>query len=122
MYYVIKRQPEAPMQCFIGFMAPKYIAAKGNEHVIFEFVVDGKVSRKWVNKDDIVLLTDDKNFFVKTMKQFKSVEATQQKLVDEARDKLDHSMGVFTETVNSELNEFNEIRGSEDIPCLLKDL
>lgn len=122
MYYVIKRQPESPNKCFIGFITPKYIAAKNNDHVIFEFLKDGKATRKWVNKNDIVLLTDDKEFFIKTMEQFKSVEAAQQKLVDEARAKLDESMETFTETINAEINEFNEIRDSDDVPCILKDL
>ena len=122
MYYVIKRQPDSPMQCFIGFKAPKYIAAKNSNNVIFEFLKDGKAIRKWVKKDDIVLLTDDKDFFIKTMDKFKSVEAEQQKLVDDAREKLNESVETFTETVNAELNEFNEIRNSDDVPCILKDL
>ena len=122
MYYVIKRQPDSPHHCFIGFKVPKYIAAKNNENVIFEFEKDGKAMRKWIKKDDIGLLTDDKEFFLKTMEKFKAVEAEQQKLVDDAKDKLNESMETFTLTVNAELNEFNEIRGSDDIPCILKDL
>ena len=122
MYYVIKKQPDSPTQCFIGFKVPKYIAAKNNDNVIFEFEKDGKAIRKWIKKDDIILLTDDKEFFIKTMDKFKSVEAEQQKLVDDARDKLNACKETFTETVNAELNEFNEIRDSDDIPCILKDL
>ena len=122
MYYVIKRQKDKPLSCFIGFMVPKFIASKNSDTVIFEFQKDGKAQRKWVHKDDIVLLTDDKKFFLKTMKQFKSVEETQQKLVNEARQKLDERMEAFTETVNAEINEFNEIRDSDDVPCILKGL
>lgn len=122
MYYVIKRQTDKPMSCFIGFMVPKFIASKKNDTVIFEFQKDGKPQRKWVKKEDIVLLTDDKAFFLKTMEQFRAVEETQQKLVDEARKKLDESMETFTEAVNAEINEFNEIRDSADVPCILKDL
>lgn len=122
MYYVIKRQTGKPLSCFIGFMVPKFIASKNTDTVIFEFQKDGKVQRKWVKKEDIVLLTDDKEFFLKTMEQFRAVEEAQQKLVDEARKKLDESMETFTETVNAEINEFNEIRDSDDVPCILKDL
>jgi len=122
MYYVIKRQPDSPMKSFIGFHVPKYIAAKNSENVIFEFIKDGKPNRKWVKKEDIILLTDDKDFFIKTMDQFKAVEATQQKLVNAAKDKLNESMETFTESVNAEINEFNEIRDSDDVPCILKDL
>ena len=122
MYYVIKRQEGKPMSCFIGFMVPKFIASKNSDTVIFEFKKDDKTQRKWVKKEDIVLLTDDKAFFLKTMEQFRAVEETQQKLVDEARKKLDESMETFTEAVNAEINEFNEIRDSADVPCILKDL
>jgi predicted translin family RNA/ssDNA-binding protein len=103
-------------------MVPKYIASKNNDSVIFEFHKDGKTQRKWVKKGEIVLLTEDKNFFIKTMEQFKAIEETQQKLVDEARKQLDASIETFTETVNSELNEFNEIKNSSDVPCILKNL
>lgn len=122
MYYVIKRQTDKPLSCFIGFMVPKFIASRKNDTVIFEFQKDGKPQRKWVKKDEIVLLTEDKKFFLKTMEQFRSVEETQQRLVDEARKKLDESMEIFTEAVNAEINEFNEIRYSSDVPCILKDL
>lgn len=122
MYYVIKRQPDSLKHCFIGFNVPKYIASKNSDNVIFEFEKDDKTIRKWVKKEDIILLTDDKDFFVKTMNKFKAVEAEQQRLVDEAREKLNESMETFTDTVNAELDEFNEIKDSEDVPCILKDL
>jgi len=122
MYYVIKRQLSTPLTTFLGFKIPKYIAAKNNENVIFEFIKDGKPQRKWVKKDEIILLTDDKEFFIKTMNQFKEVEASQQKLIDEAREKLNQSVETFSETMNKEIDEFNEIRDSSDIPCILKNL
>lgn len=121
MYYVIKRQT-SPSQCFIGFKVPKYIAAKNNENVIFEFEINGKPSRKWIKKEDIVLLTEDKKFFIQTMDKFKAVEQEQQELVDAAKKQLEQSMETFTETVNAEINEFNEIKSSSDIPCILKEL
>jgi len=122
MYYVIKKQHENPFQSFISFKVPKYIASKNNDTVIFEFIKDGKSIRKWVKKDDIILFTDDKDFFIKTVDQFKSVEETQKKLVEEAREKLGQSIETFTETVNAEIDEFNEIKSSSDIPCILKDM
>lgn len=122
MYYVIKRQRDVPLSTFIGFKVPKYIASKNNDHVIFEFIKDEKTQRKWVKKEDIILLTDDKDFFLKIMKQFKDAESTQQKLVDEAKDKFDLSIEAFSETMNEEINEFNEIKNSDDIPNMLKDL
>jgi len=122
MYYVIKKQPHSPVQCFIGFKAPKYIAAKNSDNVIFEFMKDNKVIRKWVKKDEIVLLTEDKDFFTKTMDQFKAVEKTQQKLVNEAKEKLNQSMETFTETINTEIEDFSEIKDLDDVPCILRAL
>ncbi len=106
----------------MGFNVPKYIAAKNSDNVIFEFTKDGKVTRKWVKKEEIILLTDDKEFFIKTLNQFKEVEATQQKLIDEAQAKLEQTTVEFTENVNAEIDEFEEIRDSSDVPCILKDL
>lgn len=122
MYYVIKRNKNVPMSCFLGFKTPKYIATKNSENVIFEFIKDGKTQRKWVRKDEIVLLTDNKDFFLKTMEQFKTIEEDQQKLVDAAQAQLNSSKEVFTQTVNAELDKFNKIKNSKDVPCLLKDL
>lgn len=121
MYYVIKRQSSLS-QCFIGFKAPKYIASKNNDSVIFEFDVNGKTNRKWIKKDDIVLLTEDKDFFIKTMNKFKAVEKEQQALVNAAQQQLEISMEAFTETVNAKINEFNEIKHEDDVPCILKNL
>lgn len=122
MYYVIKKQPHSIEQSFIGFQVPKYIAAKNNNHVILEFTVKGKVTRKWVKKEEIILLTDKKDYFLKIMKQFKSVENTQKKLVEDARNKLDESMETFSETMQAEMDKFEEIKNSDDVPNMLKDI
>ncbi|NOR58995.1 MAG: hypothetical protein GQ474_10780 [Sulfurimonas sp.] len=122
MYYVIKKQHTSPLTTFISFPVPKYIASKNSENVIFEFQKNGKPERKWVKKSDIILLTDDKEFFIKTVDHFKEVEATQQKLIDAAQEQLDQSIETFTETMLSEIDEFSEIRDSSDIPCILKEL
>ena len=121
MYYVIKRQ-SSPSQCFIGFQVPKYIASKNNDTVILEFVTDRKANKKWIKKKDIVLLTEDKEFFLQTMNKFKAVEKEQQELINIAQQQLELSMETFTETVNAEINEFNEIKHQDDVPCILKDL
>jgi len=122
MYYVIKKQPENPLACFIGFKVPKFIASKNSENIIFEFLKDGKTTRKWIKKDEIILLTEDTKFFMDTMDKFKKVQAQQQKLVDEARVKLEETMQTLGETVNAEIDEFEELRDSSDVPCVLKTL
>ncbi len=122
MYYVIKKNINNPTSCFMGFTVPKYIVTKGSNNVIFEFKKDGKIIRKWIKKEEIILLTDDKEFFIKTMDQFKKIEATQQKLIDEAQAKLEQTVVEFSENVNAEIDEFEEIRDTTDVPCILKGL
>ncbi len=122
MYYVIKKQVDKLPSTFIGFAAPKYIASKKNEHVIFLFQKEDKVIRKWVKLNEIILLTEDKEYFLKVMQQFKDVEEAQQKIVDEAHKQLEKSMTNFTETMYAQINEYEEIRDSSDVPDLLKDL
>jgi len=122
MYYVIKKQIDKLPNTFIGFAVPKYIASNKNEHVIFLFSKDGKVIRKWVKMEEIILLTDNKKYFLQIMKKFKDVEDEQKKLVQEAHEQLEKSMTNFADTMNSEILDFEEIRNSNDVPCILKDL
>ncbi len=122
MYYVIKKQLNIPLTTFISFQVPKYIASKKSENVIFEFIKDGKPQRKWVKKSDIILLTDDKKFFLETLKGFEEVQETQKKLIDEAKEQLTQTMNVFTETMNEELDKFSEIKDTSDVPCVIKNL
>jgi hypothetical protein len=122
MYYVIKRQADSPTMCFISFKVPKFIASKNSENVIFEFTKDNKTNRKWVKKSDIILLTQDKQFFMDTLHKFQEVQETQQLLVNEAQKKLEETMQTFTETVNTEIEEFEELRDSSDLPCILNNL
>lgn len=122
MYYVIKRQSDTnPMQV-MGFKVPKYITNKSSDTVIFEFIVDTKTIRKWVKKEEIILLTEDKDFYLKTMKDFKDTKETQEKLVAEAQKALDKSIETYCEVMELKLEDFEEIRSNDDIPCLLKDL
>jgi len=122
MYYVIKKQKDKLPSTFIGFAVQKYIASKKNKHVIFLFLKEGKVIRKWVELDEIILLTEDKEYFLKIMKQLSAVEEEQKKLVAEAQAKLEQSMTNFADTMNAEIHDFEEIRDSTDVPCILKKL
>ena len=122
MYYVIKKQSNKPGSTFIGFAVPKYIASKNNENVILLFSKDGKVIRKWVKLSDVILLTEDEKYYLKIMKQFEEVEKAQQTLVDEAHKQLESSMTNFVDTMNAQIHDYEEIRDSTDVPCILKEL
>ncbi len=118
MYYVIKKIVDRPLASFMGFKVPKYIASKNSDNVIFEFTKDGKAVRKWIRKEEIILLTDDQELFLKTMEQFKAVEAMQQRLVDDAKEQLHQTIATFSETMESELEEFSK----DDMQSILKNL
>ncbi|EQB39151.1 hypothetical protein M947_08300 [Sulfurimonas hongkongensis] len=122
MYYVIKKQHATPLSTFIGFPVRKFIASKNSDNVIFEFQKDGKPLRKWVKKEDIILLTDNKEYYQKTLKHFSEIESTQKKLVEEAQAHLKNSMETFTDTMHTEMDEYEELRDSSDVPCMLRHL
>jgi len=122
MYYVIIKKPQTHPPEFVGFKVPKFITKKHSDNVIFEFTIDGKIVRKWINKSDILLVTKDKAFYLKTMQSFKKVQEEQEKLVEEAQQKLHETIDNFAQTMNKEFESFEEIRGNDDIPCILKDL
>ena len=122
MYYVIKKKTDTHPTQFIGFKVPKFITKKNSDNVIFEFKIDGKVVRKWVNKNEILLLTEDKNFYLETMQKFQKTQKEQQKLVDEAKERLNETIENFAQTMDEEFESFEELRESDEIPCILKDL
>ena len=122
MYYVIKKQIDKLPNTFLGFAVEKYIASKKNKNVIFLFRKDGKVIRKWVKLEDIILLTEDRDYFLEVMQQFKDVEDTQKKLVADAQANLEKSMTNFADTMTSQILEYEEIRDATDVPCILKDI
>jgi glucosamine 6-phosphate synthetase-like amidotransferase/phosphosugar isomerase protein len=122
MYYVIIKKSDTHPMGFIGLKVPKFITKKDSDNVIFEFKIDGKVVRKWVDKKNILLLTDDKAFYLKTMQSFKNIEEEQQQLVETAQNKLNETIENYAQKMDEEFKNFEEIRGDKDIPCILKDL
>jgi len=119
---MIKRQIDKGPVHFIGFSVPKFITNKTSDNVILEFNKDGKIIRKWVKKEDIILLTEDKDFFLKTMKRFELVEKAQKALVEDAQKELEKSVENFSETIGAEIEAFEELRDNTDIPCVIKGL
>ena len=122
MYYVIKKPTVANPSQYISFQVEKYISNKQNDTVIFELNINGKVVRKWVKKDEIILLTQDREFFIKTLKEFRSVEEKQKELVAQAQAELEKSIENYSDTMLSEIEKFEETKDASDFPCILKDL
>lgn len=122
MYYVIKRLPNTRPVEFIGFNVSKYLTNKSSDTVIFEFVLKGKITRKWVKKEEIILLTDDKEFYLQTLQGFKKTQEEQQNILNAAQEQLDLAFVTFADTMDSTVEEFEEIRNSSDVPDMLKNL
>lgn len=122
MYYVIKRISNTRPVEFIGFNVSKYLTNKNSDTVIFEFILKGKTTRKWVKKEEIILLTEDKEFYLQTLKGFKKTQDEQQKILNAAQEQLDLAFTTFSDTMDSTFEEFEEIRSSSDIPDILKKL
>jgi len=122
MYYAIIKKPDTHPTEFMGFSVPKFITKKDSDNVIFEFVIDGKKVRKWINKDAILLLTDDKKFYLETLEKFKKVQNQQQELLNEAKAQLDQTVENFAQTMDEEFEAFEELRKQAGIPCILKKL
>lgn len=115
MYYVIKRQENTPLNTFIAFKVPKYIASKKNDTIIFEFTHEDKTVRKWVKKDEIILLTQDKAYFSKVYKQLEATQEAQKQLVAEAQSNLEKSLQNFEETMQDELEKCTKLESVHDI-------
>lgn len=122
MYYVIKQQTSTSMQHFIGFVVDRYIASKNSDTVIFEFTKDGKNERKWVKKSEIILLTQEKVYFLEIFNQLKSAEALQQELVNHAKEHLEESILNFDNTMKKEIDKIQELKNCGNVSCILSDL
>jgi len=122
MYYVIKKQTGTnPMQV-IGFKVPKYITKKSNNTVIFEFVTNTKTIRKWVKKEEIILLTDDQALYLETLKEFQDIQEAQEKLVIQAQKNLEQTIENYSEVMESKLEDFEEIKDHSDISSILENI
>jgi len=115
MYFVIKRQENTPLNTFIAFKVPKYIASKKNDTIIFEFTHNDKTVRKWVKKDEIILLTENKEYFSQIYKQLEATQEAQKLLVEEAQNNLNQTLQNFEETMQDELDKCSKLQSESDI-------
>lgn len=122
MYFVIKKILSKPIPEVVGFEVLKYIATKGSTNVIFEFKKDDKIIRKWIDKNEIILLTADKEFFLKTLANFKKIESEQLSFLQQAKDRFDATIKQTQAVIEKNIEEFNKLRQSDDVPCVLKTL
>lgn len=88
MYYVIQRHHGDPKKHYLAFSVPKYISSQSSENVIFEFRNDGQIKRKWTAKKEIVLLTDNRELFEKTLRKLEALKQAHLAQIDAAEQQL----------------------------------
>ena len=101
MYYVIQHNHNNPRKHFITYKVPKFITAKNNDNVIFEFKTEKGVKRKWAPKKDIILLTDNKEFYDLMVKRLETIENRQLEKIEEAEEELQNAVKDMVETMNA---------------------
>jgi hypothetical protein len=120
MYYVVQELHGAGDKHFISYQVPKYILSNKNENVIFEFGEKPNVKRKWANKGDIVLLTDNKAFFLAFVEKLKSMEKEHLEKINQAQKELEKLIEQYQDSMHDELDSFKQLAlENSNVPSLL---
>ncbi len=122
MYYVIQHNRDNPKKHFVAYKALRFITAKSNDNVIFEFNVEGKIKRKWTAKSEIILVTDKQELFEKVLKQLTAVQEAHLKEVHQAEESLKKAFIEMASSMQQEFESLNEERQDDDsdFECLLE--
>ncbi len=120
MYYVIQVLHHTGNKHFISYKVPKYILSSKNENIIFELGEKPNIKRKWANKNDIILLTENKAFFLAYLKKLTSIEETHLEKIDHAQKEVERLIQNYEETIKEELDSFKKLsQNNENVPTLL---
>jgi hypothetical protein len=107
MYYVIQRHHGDPKKHYLAYSVPRYISSQNSQNIIFEFHHEGTVKRKWAPKEEIVLLTDDKQLFQITLQRLEELKSAHFERIDAAQAQLNHEISALLNTMQ---NEFETIQ------------
>jgi hypothetical protein len=107
MYYVIQRHHTDPKKHYLAYSVPRYISSDNSQNIIFEFQHEGTVKRKWAPKEEIILLTDDKQLFQTTLKRLEELKHSHLERIDAAQTQLNSEI---TALLNTMQNEFEQIK------------
>ena len=116
MYYVIQALDGIKNKHFVSYSVPKYKSSSKNNTVIFEFGEKPNIKRKWAPKEEIILLTQDRQFFLSFLKKLKSTEEIYLQKIDEQQKKLD---ALFSEMKDEMQNQFTTMQNDKSSPSLL---
>lgn len=109
MYYVIQRHHNNHKKHFFAYLATKCIAAKNTQNVIFEIDQSGVVKRKWAPKEDLVLLTEDKELFRTTYERLEALSTHHLEKINAVQEQLNTAVNDFHECMQK---EFETIKSS----------
>jgi hypothetical protein len=107
MYYVIQRHNGDPKKHYIAYTVPKYISSDNSKNIIFEFKHEGQIKRKWTSKEEIILLTDNKELFYATLQKLETLKNAHLEEINKAEEKLEHEI---TRMLAAMQNEFDTIK------------
>ncbi len=120
MYYVIQILHGSKEKHFVSYQVPKYIFSTKNSNIIFEFGERPNIKRKWAPKEDIILLTKDKEFFQAYLNKLIEMQANYLKEISKAQAEVDRLQKVYEEQMYKEFKSFKELSSkNEKIPTLI---
>lgn len=102
MYYVIQRHHNDHQKRYFAYAITKYISAKNTQNIIIEISHDGVIKRKWSPKEDIILLTADKELFRTTMERLEAIKEHHLEKINAAQEKLNLDIIQFNEALQKE--------------------
>ncbi len=110
MYYVIQRHYGDPKKHYLAYSVPKYISSENSQNIIFEFRHDGQIKRKWTAKEEIILLTDDKELFYATLRKLEDLKEYHLAKINAAEDQLNHEVSMLLTAMQ---HEFDTIKSKK---------
>jgi len=118
MYYVIQALDGIKNKHFVSYSVQKYKSSPKNNTIIFEFGEKPNIKRKWTAKDEIILLTQDKQLFLNFLKKLKATEESYMKKIDEEEKKIE---ALLLELKNKMQTQFTSMQNNKSTSSLLKD-
>lgn len=108
MYYVIQRHHNNHKKHYFAYSVAKYIAAKNTQNIIFEINHNGVMKRKWSPKEDIILLTEDKELFRTTYERLETLSAHHLEKINAVQEELNNAVSDFHQTMQKEFELIKE--------------
>lgn len=122
MYYVIQVLHDSANKHFISYQVPKYILSTKSKNIIFEFGEKPDIKRKWAPREDIVLLTQDKEFFKAYLAKLTAMESEHIQKIDDVKEEVQRLLQEHRDALHSEFKHFQELCAKNTkVPSLLND-